>query len=127
MNKYLKQLVELNQYDKKLENLIPIEENIKKPLTTLQTKVKNLTTKLEKLTDDIKNLVLKKSKNELLITELKEKLEQIAQKSAKVKTYNFISSRDFSFSSSSCCSLEATKPYKRYFIIFCYSFHYNEH
>jgi len=86
MNKYLNQLVELNQYDKKLEKLIPVEENIKKPLTSLQNKVKNLTTKFEKLTDDIKNLILKKSKNELLITELKEKLNQIAEKSAKVKT-----------------------------------------
>ena len=36
MNKYLNQLVELNQYDKKLEKLIPVEENIKKPLTSLQ-------------------------------------------------------------------------------------------
>jgi len=86
MNKYLKELVELNQYDKSREKLIPIEENIKKPLTILETKVKNLNTKLEKLEDEIKNLILKKSKNELLISELKEKLNQIAEKSAKVKT-----------------------------------------
>mgnify|MGYP006865296558 CR=1 FL=1 len=38
MNKYLKQLVQLNQYDKKLEELVPLEENIKKPLTKLQNK-----------------------------------------------------------------------------------------
>ena len=86
MNKYLKDLVNLNKYDKELEKLIPVEENIKRPLSTLERKIKSLNTKLENLTDEIKNLILKKSKNELLISELKDKLEQIAQKSAKVKT-----------------------------------------
>ena len=75
MNKYLKQLVELNQYDKKLESLIPLETSIKKPLTTIEIKVKNLSIKLDSLNEEIKNLILKKSKNELLITELKEKLK----------------------------------------------------
>jgi len=86
MNKYLKQLVELNKYDKKLEELVPLEANIKKPLTNLENKIKVLSTKLQKLDDEIKNLILKKSKNELLISEFKEKLNQIAEKSAKVKT-----------------------------------------
>jgi len=86
MNKYLKQLVELNKYDKKLAELVPLEVNIKKPLTKLENKVKALTAKFEKLEEEIKNLILKKSKNELLISELKEKLNQIAEKSAKVKT-----------------------------------------
>jgi len=86
MNKYLKELVDLNKYDKELEKLIPVEEDIKRPLTRLEKKIKSLTTRLETLTDEIKNLILKKSKNELLISELKEKLDQIAQKSAKVKT-----------------------------------------
>ena len=86
MNKYLKQLIELNQYDKKLEELVPLEKNIKAPLTKLENQVKTLQTKLEKLEDEIKNLILKKSKNELLISELKEKLDQIEQKTAKVKT-----------------------------------------
>jgi len=86
MNKYLKDLVELNKYDKKLEELVPLEENIKRPLTRLQNQLKQLTTKLQTLKDEIKNLILKKSKNELLISEFKEKLAQIAQKSAKVKT-----------------------------------------
>jgi predicted nucleic acid-binding Zn-ribbon protein len=86
MNKYLKELVELNQYDRDIEKLIPIEESIKKPLTQLETKAKSLEIKLEKLNDEIKNLILKKSKNELLITELKEKLNKIAEKTAKVKT-----------------------------------------
>jgi predicted nucleic acid-binding Zn-ribbon protein len=86
MNKYLKQLVQLNKYDKKLEELVPLEENIKRPLTRLQNQLKQLTTKLQTLKDEIKNLILKKSKNELLISEFKEKLAQIAQKSAKVKT-----------------------------------------
>ncbi len=86
MNKYLKELIELNQYDKKLEELVPLEEGIKRPLTKLENQVKSLQTKLEKLEDEIKNLILKKSKNELLISELKEKLDQIEQKTAKVKT-----------------------------------------
>ena len=86
MNKYLKQLIELNQYDKKLEELVPLEKTIKAPLTKLENQVKTLQTKLEKLEDEIKNLILKKSKNELLISELKEKLDQIEQKTAKVKT-----------------------------------------
>ena len=86
MNKYLKQLVELNKYDKKLEELVPLEERIKRPLTNLENKIKSLSTKSQKLDDEIKNLVLKKSKNELLISEFKEKLNQIAEKSAKVKT-----------------------------------------
>jgi len=86
MNKYLKELVELNKYDKKLAELIPFEENIKKPVTKLENKVKSLRTKFETLEDEIKNLILKKSKNEFLIAELKEKLIQITEKSAKVKT-----------------------------------------
>jgi len=86
MNKYLKELVELNKYDKKLAELVPLEASIKRPLTTLENKVKTLTTKFEKLEEEIKNLILKKSKNELLISELKEKLNQIAEKTAKVKT-----------------------------------------
>jgi len=86
MNKYLKELVELNKYDKKLAELVPLEENIKRPLTRLENKVKSLNTKFEKLSEEVKNLILKKSKNELLISELKEKLNQIAEKTAKVKT-----------------------------------------
>jgi predicted nucleic acid-binding Zn-ribbon protein len=86
MNKYLKELVELNKYDKKLAELVPLEASIKRPLTNLENKVKTLTTKFEKLEEEIKNLILKKSKNELLISELKDKLNQIAEKTAKVKT-----------------------------------------
>ena len=86
MNKYLTQLVELNKYDKKIEGLVPLEKSIKRPLTTFEIKVRNTTAKLEKLEDEIKTLILKKSKNELLISELKDKLKTIAEKSAKVKT-----------------------------------------
>ena len=86
MNKYLTQLVELNKYDKKIEGLVPLENSIKRPLTILENKIKVLSSKLQKLEDDIKNLILKKSKNELLISELKDKLKTIAEKTAKVKT-----------------------------------------
>ena len=86
MNKYLKELVELNKYDKKLAELVPLEENIKRPLTRLENKVKTSNIKFDKLVEEIKNLILKKSKNELLISELKEKLNQISEKTAKVKT-----------------------------------------
>jgi predicted nucleic acid-binding Zn-ribbon protein len=86
MNKYLTQLVELNKYDKKIEGLVPLEKSIKRPLTTFEIKVRNTTAKLEKLEDEIKTLILKKSKNELLISELKDKLQTIAEKTTKVKT-----------------------------------------
>jgi predicted nucleic acid-binding Zn-ribbon protein len=86
MNKYLKDLVELNKYDKKLEELVPLEANIKRPLTNLENKIKTLSNKFHKLEDEIKSLILKKSKNELLISEFKEKLNQISEKSARVKT-----------------------------------------
>jgi predicted nucleic acid-binding Zn-ribbon protein len=86
MNKYLTQLVELNKYDKKIEGLVPLENSIKRPLTILENKIKVLSSKLQKLEDDIKTLILKKSKNELLISELKDKLKSIAEKTAKVKT-----------------------------------------
>ena len=86
MNKYLTELVELNKYDKKIEGLVPLENSIKRPLTILENKIKVLSSKLQKLEDDIKNLILKKSKNELLISELKDKLKTIAEKTAKVKT-----------------------------------------
>ena len=86
MNKYLTQLVELNKYDKKIEGLVPLENSIKRPLTILENKIKVLSSKLQKLEDDIKTLILKKSKNELLISELKDKLKTIAEKTAKVKT-----------------------------------------
>lgn len=86
MNKYLKEIITLNQYDKKIEDLKPIEANIKKPFTDLEMKKCALEEKLEKLEKEVQNIMLKRSKNELLIKELKDKLKEIEEKSGRVKT-----------------------------------------
>jgi predicted nucleic acid-binding Zn-ribbon protein len=86
MNKFLKELIELNRLERKLKELEPVEASIKAPLIKLENQKKSLEERLEKLEDEIKNLKLKKSKNELLIAELKEKLKDIEEKQNKVKT-----------------------------------------
>ena len=70
MNKFLKELIELNRLERRLKELEPIEAGIKAPLIKLENQKKSLEERLTKLEDEIKNLKLKKSKNELLIAEL---------------------------------------------------------
>jgi predicted nucleic acid-binding Zn-ribbon protein len=86
MNKYLQELITLNNYDLSIDKLIPQEESIKRPLTSLQNKKLNLDNQLTKINDDIKNTLLKKSKSELSISDLKDKLKEIDVKLTKVKT-----------------------------------------
>jgi predicted nucleic acid-binding Zn-ribbon protein len=86
MNKYLQELINLNNYDLSLDKLVPQEESIKRPLTSIQNKKLNLDTQLTKINDEIKNTLLKKSKTDLNISDLKDKLKEIDVKLAKVKT-----------------------------------------
>ncbi len=86
MNKYLKELITLNNYDLSIDKLIPQEESVKKPLTSLQNKKSKLEAQLVKLDETIKSTILKKSKNELNISDLKDKLKEIDEKLGKVKT-----------------------------------------
>jgi len=86
MNKFLKELIELNRLERKLKELEPVDANIKAPLIKLENQKSSFEDRLEKLEDEIRNLKLKKSKNELLISELKEKLKNLEEKQNKVKT-----------------------------------------
>jgi len=86
MNKFLEQLIELNRLERKLKELEPVEAGIKAPLEILINQKNALEERLEKLDEEIKNIKLKRGKNELLIAELKEKLENIEEKQAKVKS-----------------------------------------
>ena len=86
MNKYLKELIELNSYDLEIEKLAPQEEAIKAPLKRLELKKDAVSKRLEKVKNEYKDVQLKKSKSELLINELNEKIKDIEVKVGKVKT-----------------------------------------
>jgi len=61
MNKFLEELIDLNRVERKLQELEPVEANIKLPLSKLENQKKSLETRLEKLESEIKNIKLKRS------------------------------------------------------------------
>lgn len=86
MNKHLKQLIDLAEIDKKIDAFEPQIEEANYSYEAALAKTKSIETDIENLTDEIKDEELKKSKNELHLAELSDKLEEISKKSSDVKT-----------------------------------------
>ena len=86
MNKHLKQLVELSNFDKKLVGFEPkIKEQNDKLAVFLKT-VKSLTSRIDKLYVEIDESKNKRIKNDLYLKELASRIEDIKTKYDSVKT-----------------------------------------
>ncbi len=86
MNKHLKQLIDLSIVDKEIDAFEPQIEEANYKYEAALAKTKSIESDIENLTNEIKEEELKKSKNELHLSELSAKLEENAKKSAEVKT-----------------------------------------
>ena len=86
MNKYLKQLIELSQIDKSIDGFGPKVESIQRALDVALEKENGMKKEVDIYKDEIKEAKLKKSKNELHLTELAEKLKELSKKATIVKT-----------------------------------------
>jgi len=86
MNKYLEQVVNLSKIDKEIDAFGPRVEEIEKQLRAAMEKEQIVNSKIENLNEEIIDCKLKKSKNELHLAELSDKLSELSKKSGLVKT-----------------------------------------
>jgi predicted nucleic acid-binding Zn-ribbon protein len=86
MNKYLSQLVELVETDKKIDSFEPEIQKIRANLDAQLAKEAELVKKIEENRELLQSNELSKNKNELHLAELAEKIKELSNKSAAVKT-----------------------------------------
>lgn len=86
MNQYLAQLVELVETDKKIDSFEPEIEKIRANLDAQLEKEATLVKKIETNKELLQSNELSKSKNELHLAELADKIKGLGEKSAAVKT-----------------------------------------
>jgi uncharacterized protein len=86
MNQHLKQLIDLAKVDKEIDAFEPQIEEANYNYQAALAKTDSIKSDIENLTIEIKEEELKKSKNELHIAELSQKLDDNARKSNEVKT-----------------------------------------
>lgn len=86
MNQHLKQLIDLAKVDKEIDAFEPQIEEANYNYEAALAKTKTIESDIENLTNEIKEEELKRSKNELHLSELSQKLEENSKKSADVKT-----------------------------------------
>lgn len=86
MNKYLEQLVNLSKIDKEIDAFGPRVESIETTLRLAITKEQEVNASILSLEDEVKDCKVKRSKNELHLAELADKLTELSKKGAIVKT-----------------------------------------
>ncbi len=86
MNNHLQQLIDLSIVDKDIDAFEPQIEEANYNYEAALAKTQSIESDIENLTNEIKDEELKKSKNELHLAELSQKLEDNAKKSGDVKT-----------------------------------------
>ena len=86
MNKHLEQLVNLATTDKEIDDFGPKVEAIESKLRALAGKEKDILDRITIFEEDVKDCKVKKSKNELHLAELADKLTELSKKGAIVKT-----------------------------------------
>jgi predicted nucleic acid-binding Zn-ribbon protein len=86
MNKHLKQLIDLAKIDKEIDAFEPQIEEANYNYEAALAKAESIRSDIESLSNEVKDDEVKKSKNELHLRELSDKLEDNAKKSAEVKT-----------------------------------------
>lgn len=92
MNKHLQQLIDLAKVDKEIDAFEPQIEEANYNYEAALAKTHSIESDIENLTTEIRDEQLKKSKNELHLSELSQKLEDNTRKSAEVKTEREIKS-----------------------------------
>jgi uncharacterized protein len=86
MNKYLEQLISLSKIDTEIDAFGPRVEEVEKKLKIALEKEDEIKAKIEAFEVEITEAKLKKSKNELHLADLAEKLKELSKKSSLVKT-----------------------------------------
>lgn len=86
MNKYLEQLINLSKIDKEIDAFGPRIEAVEKKLKSALEKEDEIKAKIEIFQAEITEAKLKKSKNELHLADLADKLNELSKKSSLVKT-----------------------------------------
>lgn len=86
MNKHLQQLIDLSFVDRDIDAFEPQIDEANSNYEAALAKTKSIDSDIENLTNEIKEEELKKSKNELHLAELSQKLEDNSKKSAEIKT-----------------------------------------
>jgi len=86
MNKHLQQLIDLSFVDRDIDAFEPQIEEANYNYEAALAKTKSIESDIENLSSEIKEEEVKKSKNELHLAELSQKLEDNAKKSGDIKT-----------------------------------------
>jgi len=86
MKQYIEQLVELSKVDKEIDAFEPKIVEIRARLERVLKDKTTIEEAINKLNEEIQECELKKRKNELHLKELSDKLDELAKKSANVKT-----------------------------------------
>ena len=86
MNNHLQQLIDLSIVDKDIDAFEPQIEEANYNYEAALAKTQSIESDIENLSNEIKEEEVKKSKNELHLAELSQKLEDNARKSGDVKT-----------------------------------------
>ncbi|WP_024953744.1 zinc ribbon domain-containing protein [Sulfurospirillum arcachonense] len=86
MNKYLEQLVNLSKIDKEIDAFGPRVKEIESKLRAAVAKENDISKTILAYEEEVKDCKLKRSKNELHLAELSDKLTEISKKGAIVKT-----------------------------------------
>ncbi|MEA1982284.1 MAG: zinc ribbon domain-containing protein [Campylobacterota bacterium] len=86
MNNHLQQLIDLSIVDKDIDAFEPQIEEANYNYEAALAKTQSIESDIENLTSEIKDEELKKSKNELHLAELSQKLEENSKKSGEIKT-----------------------------------------
>ena len=86
MNQHLQQLIDLSQVDKDIDAFEPQIEEANYKYEAALAKTKSIESDIENLSNEITAEEIKKSKNELHLAELSQKLEDNSKKSGDVKT-----------------------------------------
>ena len=86
MNQHIQQLIDLSRIDKEIDAFEPQIEEANYSYEAALAKTQSINSDIENLGNEIKEEELKKSKNELHLAELSQKLEDNSRKSSEVKT-----------------------------------------
>ncbi len=86
MNKHLEQLIDLSAIDKEIDAFEPQIEEVNYKLEAIIATKESLAKQIQLLQNETKDEHLKKSKNEIHLSELSQKLEENSKKSSDVKT-----------------------------------------
>lgn len=85
MNKHLKEIIELSQFDKTLDAFIPQEALIRSKVSALEAEAKDAQNALNQCEETVKELGFKKAKHNTLIGELSDKVNDIEKKYTQIK------------------------------------------